>query len=239
MSNQDESELELTVNQSAALLRLEITFLNMAESSYVSLSHDGKVEVHAKQSADGIAGKLQQIITENQLPYEAYESLIGSYVGKLRDNFRSSVVEASIEGRGGANNERARKLEFLTSLYVGVLEYLCRIREGVGKIKNLLHEIAPYSTGTKRDDIDDVIGYVRKIVGDNRLPAETYIPTVKYYLELSTSLQRECITNREHRIKIGMVGDNVFKSYSTRLETAKRMEKALIAYLDSLNVTVT
>ena len=73
MQSTDESDLELTVKQSAALLKLEVTLLNMAETGYAKLQPDESIEIHVHREVTGIVANLREIIVNHDLPFEAYE----------------------------------------------------------------------------------------------------------------------------------------------------------------------
>ena len=214
MQSTDESDLELTVKQSAALLKLEVTLLNMAETGYAKLQPDESIEIHVHREVTGIVANLREIIVNHDLPFEAYESLIDSYVGKLRDNFRTTIVEAALGGQDSPNKERARKVEYLSSLYVQLLD---KLQDAEHQRTETLEQIYAIYERMRRDV------FKKYIKGDTRFYDEGI--SIE---DGDAEVERLCT---EHNVSkkdlIGVIKDYLRKDNDTRYEGTKSVKNDL------------
>ena len=235
MANQEESDLELEFSavQSAGLLNLEMVLLQEAEKGHLQIPSTEDMAKHVRYVADAIVENLLRIIGKSNLQSYAYGSLINSYIGQLRDSFRSIVTESTMNGEL-PDQSKLTKLKYMSSFYLEVLAGLGRAEGGRMEITNILIKISPYTNRHYESaDIDGAIESLKRIVDANRLPLEYYLKTVEDSIASSKRTQFEYISYL-NSISGHRENSDIIRNEKARLDRSKCVEQALTTYLAEL-----
>ncbi len=232
--HEDESRLELTVKQEAALLKVEVAIQNTAESRYAALPQDGNIEEHAKKVAREIVIGIASIVRESEIPSTGYESLIESYVNRYRDNFRRSLVEFFLSG-DEVNNGQLRKITYMSTLYVEVLKGLDavneQLRNHISHLSNICTEgigrIYP-KEGIDTDRLaDTLMARYKDYVAAHDVPERKYkhqLIAFLGYLRYQRQLCNEVIRSNESNRAYGSFDMKIRNTTQSMLDRLKRVE---------------